>query len=373
MTVPTTTGPPLPVPIRDLPTPALLADRTVLGGNIEAMAGLARTAGVALRPHFKTSKCLSVARRQLDHGAIGFTCSTPAEVDLLQSAGVNDLLWAHQPVGPAKVAFAITANTRGSVMVALDSIEAASPLAASAAEAAVRVPYLIEVDTGLGRAGVAPEHAVALAGELARLPHLVLRGVLTHEGHLAGYVGDRPGMERAGHQVGKTVVEVAEALTAAGHPCPIVSVGSTPGVSSAPFVPGVTEARPGTYVFYDANQVALGADPDRCALTVLTRVVSTQRGDTAIIDAGLKAMSSDPANTGNGFGTVRTTTGDHLEFRRANEEHGYLTGPGVSDLRVGDLLRIVPNHACGAVNMWSVLTVVDGDTAVEQWPIQARH
>ncbi|TDD96430.1 alanine racemase [Actinomadura rubrisoli] len=357
-------------PLHELPTPALVADRHRLTRNIADMAALTDRAGVRLRPHFKTSKCLQVARLQLDHGAIGFTCATPAEVTLLQDAGVPDLLWAHQPIGPAKVGFAVQANTKSTVTVALDSVEAATPLASAASAAGVRVPYLIEVDTGLGRAGVAPDRTPALAAALARLPGLELRGVFTHEGHLARHVADRDELRTAGRQAGTTLSEVARTLTDAGHRCETVSVGSTPGADSAPFAPGITEARPGTYVYYDANQVALGsATADRCALTVLTTVVSTPRPGTAITDAGLKAMSSDASVHGTGFGTI---TPD-LAFHTANEEHGYLSGPGCTSLQVGDQLQVVPNHACGTVNMWSTIHVTEDGIVTDRWPIRARR
>ncbi|WP_283134883.1 alanine racemase [Rhizohabitans arisaemae] len=357
-----------PVRLSELPTPALLIDRTRLVRNIADMSAMAASAGVRLRPHFKASKCLDVARLQLAHGAIGFTCATMAEVAVLLDAGITDLVWAHQPVGPAKVAFAV----RTGVTVAIDSVEVARPLAEAAQTAGRRVPYLIEVDTGLGRAGVAPEDAVALAGELAAYPSLELRGVLTHEGHLMTYLGDRTGMDNAGRLVGEVLAGVAGELRAAGHPCEIVSVGSTPGAATAPFVPGVTEARAGTYVFYDGNQVALGtADESRTALTVLTRVVSTKRDGTAIVDAGLKAMSSDASVTGSGFGLV--VGRPSLAFAKANEEHGYLTGRDAKALRVGDPLHVLPNHGCGVVNMWSSAYLVEGDTAVARWRISGRH
>ncbi|GAA3940774.1 DSD1 family PLP-dependent enzyme [Actinomadura viridis] len=361
----------------EVPTPALLVDRARMEANLAAMAGALGAAGVALRPHFKTSKCVAVARRQLAHGAIGFTCATPAEVALLQDAGVEDVLWAHQPVGPAKVAFAVRALARGGLTVALDSVEAAGPLARAAEAAGVEVPFVLEVDTGLHRAGVDPDRAVRVAAELAALPALRMRGVLTHEGHLAAHGSDRAGLEAAGGLAGRTLALVAGELRAAGHACPLVSVGSTPGATSAPFAEGVTEARPGTYVYFDANQVGLGsARIEQCAQTVLARVTSAQRPGTVIIDAGIKAMSSDAVATAGALGIVCDMEGrplEGVEFSGGNEEHGYLTGPGTSGLRVGDLLRIVPNHACGTTNMWSALYFVEGGRAVERSPIEARY
>lgn len=371
------TAPELPLDLDALPTPALLVDRPRMEANLTAMAGAMGAAGVALRPHFKTSKCLAVARRQLARGAAGFTCATPAEVTLLQDAGVEDVLWAHQPVGPAKVAFAVRAAARGGLTVALDSVEAAGPLAEAAADAGVTVPFVLEVDTGLHRAGVDPDRAAGTAAALAALPALEMRGVITHEGHLAAHGSDREGLERAGGLAGRTLAQVAGELRAAGHACPLVSVGSTPGATSAPFAGGVTEARPGTYVYFDANQVALGsARYEQCAQTVLARVTSAQRAGTVIVDAGTKAMSSDSLAAAGILGVVCDADGrplDGVAFTGGNEEHGYLTGPGTSGLRVGDLLRIIPNHACGTTNMWSSLYFVDGGRAVERHPVEARH
>lgn len=370
--------PALPVPLAELPTPALVVDQARLERNLDDVAAVMRDAGVALRPHFKTSKCLDVARRQLDRGAIGFTCATMAEVALLLQAGVRDILWAHQPVGPPKVAFAVAAARSGSVTVAVDSVEVAEPLSEAAVAADVTVPYLIEVETGTGRAGVAPDQIVALADRAAKLPGLRLRGVFTHEGaFLVRHLGDRPALEAAAREVGTVLVAAADDLRRAGHEVPVVSVGSTPGLSSAPYVAGITEARPGTYVYYDANQVNLAsATPDRCALTVLTRVVSRQRPGVAIVDAGIKALSSDGSNAGAGLGIVCDADGAPLggvSFTTAHEEHGFLHGPGVGPLVVGTLLRVIPNHACGAVNMWSDAVVVDKGVATERWAVHARY
>jgi D-serine deaminase-like pyridoxal phosphate-dependent protein len=365
------------IPLTQMPTPALLIDRARMEANLTAMAASINTAGVALRPHFKTSKCLAVARRQLAYGAIGFTCATPAEVTLLQDAGIEDVLWAHQPVGPAKVAFAVQAAARGGLTIALDSVEVAEPLSKAASASGVTIPFVLEVDTGLHRAGVDPDKAVATANAASALPALELRGVITHEGHLAQHGSDRTALEAAGRVAGQTLVQVAEAIRAEGHECPLVSVGSTPGATSAPFAKGVTEARPGTYVYFDSNQVGLGsARVGQCAQTVLTRVTSTQRAGIAIIDAGVKAMSSDTIATSGRLGIVcdaQANPLDGVDFLSANEEHGFLTGPGTANLHVGDLLRVIPNHACGTTNMWSALHFVDDDKATERHPIEARH
>ncbi|MFC6015675.1 alanine racemase [Plantactinospora solaniradicis] len=361
------------IPLAALPTPALLVDLDRLERNINAMAGAFAAAGVALRPHIKTSKCWEVARRQLAAGATGFTCSTAAEVAWLQGRGVADLLWAHIPIGPRKVAFVVDAIAQhgGGLTVSLDSVEAARPLSAAATAAGVTVPFVLEVDTGHARLGVQPPEAVATATAIAALPGLRLRGVLTHEGHVSA-LADRTALERAGAAAGTLLVGVADALRSAGFPVEMVSVGSTPGATSAPFVAGVTEGRPGTYVYFDANQTRLGScTPDQCAQTVLARVASVQRPGRPIIDAGVKAMSSDAIAAAGAVGVLLNRPG--VTFTEANEEHGFLHDTGAVPLVVGDLVRLVPNHACGTTNMWSHLYAVRGALAVERWEISARY
>src|SRR5689334_1148635 len=193
------------LPLAELPSPLLLVDVDRMERNIAAMAATFAAAGLALRPHVKTSKCWEVARRQLDAGAVGFTCSTPAEVAWLKSKGVEDLLWAHAPVGPRKVEFAVATAREGGLTVALDSLEAGRPVSDAAADAGVTVPFVLEVNTGHARLGVDPDRAVATARALASLPGLSLRGVMTHEGHVS-LQADRESLERTGAAAGALLV-----------------------------------------------------------------------------------------------------------------------------------------------------------------------
>lgn len=364
------------VDLCELPTPALLVDVARCEANIARAATALSGRGVGLRPHIKTSKCLEVVARQRAAGTVGFTCSTPAEVEALGRAGFTGLLWAHQPVGPAKVAFAVDAALRWDVTLIADSLAVAGPLSAEAGRRGADLRLLLDVDTGQHRTGVSPERAVEVGRAIDALPGLRVVGVLTHEGHLGAYGPDRAGLETAGHGVGAMLAAVAAALREAGVAAETVSVGSTPGMTTAPFAPGVTEGRPGTYVYFDGNQVRLGsATVAQCALTVLARVVSRQGPGHAIIDAGLKAMSSDSLSPQIGVGLVcdlDVTPLPDVTFPTANEEHGFLAGPGVDRLEVGDLVRLVPHHACGTTNMWSRLHAVSAD-GVEVWPIVARH
>ncbi|MDZ8274872.1 alanine racemase [Microbacterium aquimaris] len=363
--------------VADLDTPALVIDRARMDANIQAMADRMRTAGIALRPHFKTSKMIEVARRQREAGAVGFTCATLNEVEALLEAGYTDLFWAHAPATPAKLHRIVEANRRGRVIVGLDSIHLVRALSDQATAAGITVPVRVEIDTGLRRTGVTAEQALEVARAVATLPGVALDGVYMHEGQLASLPGDRDDLRHAGAAAAASLVAAAELIRAEGIAVPAVSVGSTPGWDSAPFVEGVTEARPGTYVFFDANQWRLGSAPlDACALHLHTTVISTVRDGEAAIDAGIKALSSDGSNRDRSFGLVVDDGGaplEDLEFVRAYEEHGVLDGPAADTMRVGERLRILPNHACGVVNMWSRIAIVDDTDVVDMWTPVARH
>ncbi len=360
------------LPIDQLPSPSVLIDRPTLQRNIDEMAAHAASLGVALRPHWKSSKVIEVGRAQIAAGAVGLTAATANEVTALADAGIPSVFWAYPPVGPARIEAAIAAAAKTHLIVGIDSVAAVTGLAEAAAAAGTVIDVRLEVDSGLGRMGVPADDAVETARALTALAGIRLEGVFTHEGQVQGVGPDAEQRLATGLAAGRLIVEVAEAVRADGIPLTSVSVGSTPGVRSAPTVPGVTEARPGTYVYGDENQVAIGTiAPEATAATVLARVISTQRGEPILVDAGTKAMSADGSLHHDGrFGTIVSESGGVIAV--AHEEHGFLRGaaPG---LAVGDLIRVRPNHACGLSNMHSHVHLVDDGVVVDVWPVVGRH
>lgn len=355
----------------DLPTPIVLIDRTVLIRNIRAMAAHAKGLGVSLRPHWKTTKSAEAAQLQLHYGAIGLTAATAAELEALANGISPSVFLAYPPVGRARVDAVLSAARKADVVVGVDSEEGALEPSEAALSAGLTISIRLDVDTGLGRTGVDPSRAVELARRLDELRGLRLRGVWTHEGHVQGVGADATKRMATGIAAGRVLVDVAEALRIDGFQIEDVSVGSTAGARSAPTVEGITEARPGTYVLGDENQVAIGTVRDEdVAVSVLSRVVSTQRGAVVLVDAGIKALSSDGTLHGDGrLGTVVSPSGGLVAM--AHEEHGFLRG--AEGLRVGDLVRIRPNHACGVINMHATVAVVQSGTVVDAWRVLARH
>lgn len=366
-------------PLAELVTPALLVDPERLDRNVASVQQVMTALGVSLRPHWKTSKCVQVARRQRAAGAIGFTCATSREVaTLLAEDDLGEVLWAHLPVGPAKTRFAAQAAASGRLTVGIDSVVGGQALSDAATKQGTEIAYLLEVESGSGRAGLGQDKVVDARRRLDRLPGLRFRGVFTFEGAgLGGLAGHPRQLSDAARASGRILAAAAASLATAGSPCEVVSVGSTPGLHDTASVAGITESRPGTYVYYDLGQVNYGkASVADCALTVLARVISSPRAGQVIIDAGSKAMSSDRSNLGTVMGLacdLELNPLAEVTFSKVNEEHGWLVGPGTCLLAVGDLVRIVPNHACTATNSWSRLLVVEGGLVTDIWPIVARY
>jgi D-serine deaminase-like pyridoxal phosphate-dependent protein len=374
--------------VAELDTPAFVVDLDTLERNVQAMADHARQHGVRLRPHAKTHKSVEIARMQLGAGALGLTLAKIGEVEaLLESAAaageplpLEDVLLAFPIVGDQKLARLLDLAERLAVTVSLDSADAASQLGAAAAGRGRVIGVLVEVDTGGRRCGVLPgEPTLALARHVATTPGLTLRGIMTHEGH--AYSATPATLREVSQQAGRVMVELAGLLRADGHEAPVVSVGSTPSARHIAEVSGVTEVRPGTYVFQDYNQIRLGvATVDECAGVVHATVIARPAPDRAVVDAGTKAVAADRGMVGGitpvqqeGYGLVKGQPG--WLFARASEEHGVLERRGeghAADLRVGARVELIPNHICPAVNLYDRLVVQRDGVVQGSWVVAAR-
>jgi D-serine deaminase-like pyridoxal phosphate-dependent protein len=360
----------IPTALEEVSTPAVLVDLDILERNVGRMAERARDASVRLRPHAKTHKCVEIARLQRAAGAVGLTLAKTGEAEVFAEAGFDDLFLAYPVVGADKARRLLALSDRIRLAVGVDGLEGARSLAAVFAAAGRRLDVMLEVDTGLGRVGVRPEAAAALAVRLAEEPGLRVRGVFTHAGH--AYAADTDAARRAtGRGEGTALAEVARALRGQGLAVEEVSVGSTPTAGEAMRVDGVTEVRPGNYVFHDASQVSLGScGPEDCALTVLATVVSVPGPGRAVVDAGSKTLSSDALRPrAGGFGAV---VGRRSRLTRLTEEHGELAVEPGESFAVGQRLRLLPNHACPVANLHDRLYGVRGERVEAVLPVAAR-
>ena len=358
--------------VSEIDTPALVVDLDILERNVARVADYAREHGLRLRPHTKTHKSVRLAKRQIASGAAGLTVAKVSEAEVMAAASPDDLLVAFPIIGQAKLA-RLTAIARDTdVTVALDSSFAARQLSDAARAADVEIGVLAEVDAGLGRVGVAPgEQLLQLAQTIEKLPHLRLAGIAFYPGHIKSL--DEAG-QRAMAQLSELLSGILADFRSAGIEIGIVSGGSTPTLFHSHEIQGLTEIRPGTYVFNDLNTIASGGcELQDCAASILATVVSTSRPGQMIIDGGSKTFSSDrlanPAEAT--FGQLVEAPG--ARFHKMNEEHGFIDlAHAEAEFRVGDRVRVIPNHVCVAVNLHEKVYGVRGDLVEEVWPVDAR-
>jgi D-serine deaminase-like pyridoxal phosphate-dependent protein len=354
---------------RGLDTPCLVIDLDRVEANITRLQAELDSAGVALRPHFKTHKLVPIARMQLEAGAAGITTGTLGEAEVLADAGIDDIfvaypVWAAGPKG----ARLRSLHERVRLAVGIDSADGARALAAAARGTARPLDVLVELDAGIRRTGVAsPDEAVRVA-TAARATGLRVRGVFTHGGH--SYAGPDAAATAAADEV-RVLTEAADALADAGIDVETQSAGSTP-TRIAAARPGVTEIRAGTYVLNDHQQVVLGsAAGGDVAAHVAATVVSRPAPDRAVLDAGAKSLTKDRAEYLAGFGFVAAYPDAVLD--RVFDYHGRLVATDGSPLpELGDVVMVAPNHVCPVVDLFDEAVIVRGGHVVDRWRVDGR-
>ncbi len=341
------TGVGIPEVLNAYDTPVGVVDLAVAQRNAERVVAYCAEHGLAWRPHVKTHKSGEIAKMQLALGAKGLTVATPHEAEVM-SAVTDDLLLAYPVVGPLKIARVIPLLSRVRLRVALDSEEALLPLAAAAVDHGREIGILVEVDVGLRRVGLPePADAVRLAQKVADTKGARFDGIMFYAGHIRG---TGPDEDEAMMRLAAFLDEVVGGLEAANLPPAVVSGGTTPTLWRSHELPHLTEIRPGTCIYNDRDAVAVGAaTPDDWAYSVMATVVSTAVPGRAAVDAGSKALAKE-ARGGSGFGVLLDRP--EVTVVVLSEEHGMLDLSQTDwTPRVGDRVRIVPNHVCVSVNL----------------------
>ncbi len=356
-----------------LETPVPLVDLDRLAFNLDRMAAYASLHGLRLRPHVKTHKATRIAAEQLRLGAVGLTCATVNEA-IVMSEVCSDILLAYPPVGAARLEAMLRIPKSVKLTVAVDDIDSLGALSMAARLSERDIAVLVEVDVGMRRVGLAdPELAVRIACKLTDAPGLSFAGLMLYPGHIRQKADEQ---EQSLLELSDNVARYREALILEGFPPSIVSGGSTPIAWHAHEVAGVNEVRPGTYVYNDRTTAHIGACHwDDCALTILATVVSVAVRDQAVVDAGTKALGREPLRADGeqetGYGALLDRP--EIVVSRMSEEHGIL------DLsrtewrpRLGDLVRIIPNHVCVAMHLYNEVVGVRGDAVETNWQVNAR-
>jgi D-serine deaminase-like pyridoxal phosphate-dependent protein len=354
----------------ELDTPALVIDWDIMQRNINAMQKVADDAGIKLRPHTKTHKTPLISHLQTNAGAQGITVAKLGEAEVMYAGGIDDILIAFPLQGAPKLERLLHLAEQAKVRVSLDSRKVAQDISDAALKRGMKIAVYVEVDVGLGRVGTTHhEGARDLVREIVELPGIEFLGIMTHAGHTYKATSLAE-IEKMGQEEGVWMVETADLIRADGIEVREVSVGSTPTARFSSRVKGVTEMRPGTYVFYDTTQVLKYAcDWQDCAQTILATIV-VKHPDRLIFDCGSKTLSSDGAPNGL-YGTVKGFP--NLEIWRLNEEHATVRIAADGPLpAIGDKVEIIPNHACAVMNLHDSFFAVSHDEVIGEYEIQAR-
>ena len=356
-----------------LRTPAILLDLDVLEENIRTYAERAKACGKALWSMVKTHKSSEIAAMQASAGCGGFLCGTLDEAEQLAADGFQHLMYAYPAAaGPSIGRIIALAKQVPDFIVRLDSVEAAEALEAAAAAEAMaaaapgiaaekvvfKVKYTVILDCGLHRFGISAEKIAEFVEKLRIFPHLLWKGISTHPGHVYGAASAAEVPEYCAEEAEQIGAAVRN-LKAAGLEPEIVSSGSTPTYAANIGDPVINMYHPGNYVFNDAIQISNGtAEEGNCALTVLATVISNPSEGHFICDAGAKCLGLDQGAHGNSSLTGHGRVIGHPELRvsHLSEEVGQLEAAGPTDLKIGDRIRIIPNHSCSTANLTSRMT-----------------
>lgn len=358
--------------VDELDTPCLLVDLDRMEANIRAWQAAIGAAGAGLRPHVKTHKVPAIAQMQLDAGATGITVAKVSEANVFVAAGCRDVFIAYPIIGPDKWRRVADLARECSLTVGVDSDVGAQGLSRAAVEAGATVRVRVEIDLGLNRSGVPPEQAEAFCRKVLSLPGLDLDGLFAYRSVFFPGADGRPA-DDLGREEGEIMVALARRLQAAGIPIRAISAGSTPTALSTAQVPGVTEVRPGTYVFGDYMMTERGAvRGDDVALSVLCTVVSRPAVDKATVDGGSKTFGADiPPAREHLKGYARAVERDAY-VESLSEEHGVVRLLEGGAPKIGDRMAFHPIHVCTTVNLADELIGVRGGRVEVVWPIAAR-
>ncbi|HEY7499830.1 MAG TPA: alanine racemase [Vicinamibacterales bacterium] len=366
--------------LTELRTPAVLVDTARVARNIDRMQAAVDARGIRLRPHAKTHKLPEMARRQIARGAIGICCAKLGEAEVFADAGIEDIRLPYplHPVNADRV-LALLDRTRLSFIV--DDLEIAREWSGVMTSAGRTVDVLVKVDVGFHRCGIDPDRpdAANLVAKIADLGGLRFRGLLSHAGHGYGAASDQETAAIAAAEA-RLLAALAEQAGDLGVKTDEISVGATPTARFSVQQRGITELRPGNYIYYDRTQVGLAAaNWEDCALTVLARVVSTPSPDRIILDSGSKTLTNDLARgfgSTPGYGVVFASLdarapNESLLVERLSEEHATVRVlDGGRGLKTGELVRILPNHSCVVSNLVDSAWLVDGDGAMEDASVE---
>jgi D-serine deaminase-like pyridoxal phosphate-dependent protein len=353
-------------PVDSLDTPSMIVDLDLMEANIKKLMDKLLPTGVSIRPHSKTTKSATLAKRLVQAGAKGGCVAKLSEAEVMCAKGFDDLLITCEIIGKSKVQRLVELwKQHKSIKIVIDSEVGAEAINKAMSQEDGPIDVLIDLDVGLHRTGVQPgEPALALARCIASLPHLNLIGAQGYEGHLQ-HLHDFSARKTQCLESMQILTSTATAFRAAGHTIDVVTTGGTGTAEFCASVPGVTEVQPGSFLFMDTDyRAAIGSHYSN-SLTILSTVLSVQGPRTVTIDAGLKSLTTDS-------GLAECKTPGYV-YGVLGDEHGKLEwAEGGEALRVGDRVEMVPSHIDPTINLHDVYYAYRNGVVEEIWEVDGR-
>ena len=358
-----------------LDTPSLLIDMDLVQSNITAMQKKADKYGVALRPHTKTHKMPELAKLQLAAGASGITVAKVGEAEVMAATGISDIFIANQIIGVSKLERIRQLARHIKIRLGVDDPAQIDQLETVFRDESHPVEVLIEIETGENRSGVMQEEQlIRLVKHIQAQTSVSLKGVFSHEGHTYKAKSSEDCRRLCLDSQNRTLW-AAKLVRDLGADIDTVSIGATPSLMHSEVLPGISEIRPGTYIFMDAAQGAAINDYSRCAATVLASVISTPTAERIVLDSGAKALTLQTRTEGicatSGYGLVKNSA--NVRLSGMFDEHGLIYDAALrAELKLGDKLEIIPNHICPVCNLYDSAYAVSQGNVLGELAIAGR-
>jgi len=358
-----------------LDTPALLIDMDLVRGNIAAMQEKADKYGVALRPHTKTHKMPELAKLQIAAGASGITVAKVGEAEVMATAGLTDIFIANQIVGISKLERIRQLSRQIKIRLGIDNPVQVDQLEVIFRDESRPIEVLIEIETGENRSGIIEEEQlIQLVKHIQAQTKVELKGVFSHEGHTYK-AKDSAECRRLCLESQNRTLWAANLVRDLGTNIDTVSIGATPSLMHSEVLPGISEIRPGTYIFMDVGQGTAIADYSHCAATILASVISLPTAERIVLDTGAKALTlqtrSEGICTTRGYGLVKNSA--NVRLSGMFDEHGLIYDAALrAELKIGDKLEIIPNHICPVCNLYDSAYAVSQGNVSGDLQIAAR-
>lgn len=356
-------------------TPALLIDYDIMMKNLRAMQKKADDAKIKLRPHIKTHRMPELAKLQLKEGACGITVAKVGEAEVMAENGLTDIFIANEIVGITKLERIRNLHRKISIRLGVDNQFQVDQLEEVFENEEKPIEVLMELEVGENRSGVITDAQITeLALYIKNKKHVSLKGIFSHEGH-SYKAKNAAECRRVSTESQIGTIRAAGLIKESGTEIDTVSIGATPSLMHTGIVDGITEIRPGTYIFMDVGQGSAIDDFSKCAATVLVTVISKPTGERVVLDAGAKALTSQNRAEGicatYGFGLVKNS--DNVRLGGVFDEHGLICDKAFREIiQIGDKIEIIPNHICPTCNLYEKAYLVSNNKLLKEVPVLCR-